>query len=250
MPYNPELHHRRSIRLKGYDYSQEGLYFITICVQDGESLFGEIVVGASLRGCPESDNNGCTESDINGFPESDNNGCPESDINGSPESNINGCKQMILNDAGKMVERWYRELENKYPDKRCHEMVIMPNHFHCIIENLGTGSHTDCGSQTDGGLQLDGGSNLGAQSMNVGNQSSMVKMDNQSTTTTIHSLTKMDNQSFMKMDFQQSIKMVIQSITNAVNKTINGGNRTMKNMDFTIKNTMSPLVLWWIGSKQ
>jgi len=56
---------------------------------------------------------------------------------------------MILNDAGKMVERWYRELENKYPDKRCHEMVIMPNHFHCIIENMGVGS------QLDNGLHLD-----------------------------------------------------------------------------------------------
>ncbi len=29
--YNPDIHHRHSIRLKGYDYSQEGLYFITIC---------------------------------------------------------------------------------------------------------------------------------------------------------------------------------------------------------------------------
>ena len=28
MPYNPAIHHRRSIRLKGYDYSQAGLYFI------------------------------------------------------------------------------------------------------------------------------------------------------------------------------------------------------------------------------
>jgi REP element-mobilizing transposase RayT len=46
-------------------------------------------------------------------------------------------KIMILNDAGKMVERWNRELGNKYPDKRFHEMVIMPNHFHCIIENMG-----------------------------------------------------------------------------------------------------------------
>ena len=42
---------------------------------------------------------------------------------------------MILNDAGKMVERWYHEIENKYPDKRCHEMAVMPDHFHCIIEN-------------------------------------------------------------------------------------------------------------------
>ena len=41
--YNPNIHHRKSIRLKGYDYSQAGLYFITICVQDRKCLFGEIV---------------------------------------------------------------------------------------------------------------------------------------------------------------------------------------------------------------
>src|ERR1035437_6242934 len=45
MQYNPEIHHRRSIRLKGYDYSQEGMYFITINVQDRVSLFGKIVNG-------------------------------------------------------------------------------------------------------------------------------------------------------------------------------------------------------------
>ncbi|MBI5412118.1 transposase [Candidatus Peregrinibacteria bacterium] len=43
MKYNPGIHHRRSIRLKGYDYSQNGAYFITICAQNRECLFGEIV---------------------------------------------------------------------------------------------------------------------------------------------------------------------------------------------------------------
>ena len=41
--YNPDIHHRKSIRLKGYDYSQAGLYFITICCQDRIWRFGEIV---------------------------------------------------------------------------------------------------------------------------------------------------------------------------------------------------------------
>jgi REP element-mobilizing transposase RayT len=88
--YNPNIHHRRSIRLKGYDYSQAGLYFITICVQDRACLFGAI------------------------------------------KNSI-----MQLNDAGTMVEKWYHELENKFSDIRCHEMIVMPNHFHCIIENIG-----------------------------------------------------------------------------------------------------------------
>ncbi len=90
MPYNPDIHHRNSIRLKGYDYSQAGLYFITICCQNRKRLFGKI------RRC-----------------------------------------EMILNEAGKMIEKWYYELENKFPDIRCHEMIIMPNHFHCIIEIVG-----------------------------------------------------------------------------------------------------------------
>lgn len=38
--------HRRSIRLNGYDYSQTGVYFITICTQNRECLFGEVVNGA------------------------------------------------------------------------------------------------------------------------------------------------------------------------------------------------------------
>jgi len=42
MRYNPNIHNRRSIRLKGYDYSQAGMYFITICVRNRKHLFGEI----------------------------------------------------------------------------------------------------------------------------------------------------------------------------------------------------------------
>jgi putative transposase len=41
--YNPSVHHRRSIRLQGYDYSQAGLYFITICTHNRECWFGEII---------------------------------------------------------------------------------------------------------------------------------------------------------------------------------------------------------------
>ncbi|MDR1680012.1 MAG: transposase [Prevotellaceae bacterium] len=52
--YNPDIHHRRSIRLQGYDYSQAGLYFITICVKNGEWLFGEVVDGKMvLNECGE-----------------------------------------------------------------------------------------------------------------------------------------------------------------------------------------------------
>ena len=90
MKYNPKIHHRKSIRLKGYDYSQAGLYFITICIQNRECLLGKITDSV-----------------------------------------------MALNNASKMVKKWYYELENKFLDIKCHAMIIMPNHFHCIVENVG-----------------------------------------------------------------------------------------------------------------
>ena len=90
MKYNPDIHHRRSIRLKGYDYSQAGLYFITICTHNRLCIFGII----------KND-------------------------------------EMILNDAGKMIGNWYRELECKFSDIKCHKMIVMPNHVHFIVENVG-----------------------------------------------------------------------------------------------------------------
>ncbi len=43
MKYNPNIHHRKTIRLQGYDYSLEGEYFVTICTKDKECIFGEII---------------------------------------------------------------------------------------------------------------------------------------------------------------------------------------------------------------
>ena len=45
MKYDPQKHHRRSIRLKGHDYTSPGAYFITICTHQRQCLFGEIVDG-------------------------------------------------------------------------------------------------------------------------------------------------------------------------------------------------------------
>jgi putative transposase len=43
--FDPAKHHRRSIRLKGYDYSQPGAYFITICTHQRENRFGQVQDG-------------------------------------------------------------------------------------------------------------------------------------------------------------------------------------------------------------
>ena len=93
--FNPNIHHRRSIRLKGYDYSQEGLYFITLCVQNRECLFGEIV----------DDGKGRIFS--------------------------------TLTEMGKIVEKCWFEIPQHYPKSVLHEHIVMPNHFHGIIEIVG-----------------------------------------------------------------------------------------------------------------
>ncbi len=89
MVYNSEKHHRRSIRLKEYDYSSPGWYFITLCSQDREFLFGDIKNG-----------------------------------------------KMILNDYGKIVSQIWNNLPVRYPIK-IDENIIMPNHFHGIINIVG-----------------------------------------------------------------------------------------------------------------
>lgn len=45
MKYNSKKYHRRSIRLKGYDYSQPGAYFITICTRDRSPVLAHIIDG-------------------------------------------------------------------------------------------------------------------------------------------------------------------------------------------------------------
>ena len=83
-------HHRCSTRLKDYDYSQAGAYFITICVQNRVCLFGDITDG-----------------------------------------------EMVLNDAGRMIKKWFFEIAHKFHDIRPDVHVVMPNHFHCIVVNVG-----------------------------------------------------------------------------------------------------------------
>ena len=71
------------MRLGGYDYAKNGIYFVSNVVQNRLCLFGWII------------------------------------------NNV-----MILSEAGKMIERWYLRLENKFEGIKCHEYIIMPNHYH------------------------------------------------------------------------------------------------------------------------
>ena len=94
--YNPDIHHRRSIRLKGYDYSQSGLYFITLCTVDRTCMFGNVVEG-----------------------------------------------KMQLNDIGQLVEQeWLNTINIRHDNVRLHNYIVMPNHFHAIIEIRRGESHS------------------------------------------------------------------------------------------------------------
>lgn len=90
-------HHRRSTRLSEYDYSQPGMYFLTLPTKNREYLFGEIKNG-----------------------------------------------KMVLNNYGKIAQKWWQDLENKYPIIRLDEFIIMPNHLHGIVEITVGAIHPAC----------------------------------------------------------------------------------------------------------
>jgi len=54
MRFNPEIHHRRSNRLRNYDYTRAGVYFVTLCTWRRECLLGEIVEGTMVLNEPGS----------------------------------------------------------------------------------------------------------------------------------------------------------------------------------------------------
>lgn len=89
-----DLPKRKNIRLKDYDYSQAGYYFITLCCEDRKNYFGKISYcrgGALLHPTVE------------------------------------------LSDIGKIIlEQWY-ELRNRYPNIRLDQFIVMPNHIHGIL---------------------------------------------------------------------------------------------------------------------
>ncbi|MBA3071971.1 MAG: transposase [Anaerolineae bacterium] len=82
----PNLHHRRSIRLKSYDYSSEGSYYITIVTHNRELLFGNLQDGV-----------------------------------------------MAFSNEGQIVWDVWNTLPNRYPQIELDCAIVMPNHFHGII---------------------------------------------------------------------------------------------------------------------
>ena len=97
----PTQPHRRSIRLKGTDYSQEGLYFVTICVQDRVCLFGKIVTSSVPKFGPPS-------------PQREG-------------------KYMVLNEFGKIAQQELLKTNDIRGNIEIDSFVVMPNHVHFIV---------------------------------------------------------------------------------------------------------------------
>lgn len=87
---------RKQIRLRGYDYSRAGFYFVTVCSWHREPIFGTIST---------------------------------SDAVGA------GSKPALIKNAySQIVEETWFNLPNHNPDVVLHEFIVMPNHVHGIIE--------------------------------------------------------------------------------------------------------------------
>jgi len=88
-------------RLKNWDYSSNGYYYITICTKNREHIFAKIAVETGLK----------------------------------PVSTTKPVSKMImtLNEYGKIVEKCWYDLSEHYANLKLDEFVIMPNHIHGIM---------------------------------------------------------------------------------------------------------------------
>jgi putative transposase len=135
MKLNPEIYHRRSIRLPGYDYSGKGLYFITICCYNRLCLFGEIMDGVQN-------------------PVGAQNFVPQQR---EPQQSKT-TKRMVLNDTGMVAHNCWLDIPVHFPNVVLHAHIVMPDHIHGIIELI-SGKDTMVGVKNPVGIQT----NVGAQ---------------------------------------------------------------------------------------
>ncbi|GGG55432.1 hypothetical protein GCM10010976_27880 [Bizionia arctica] len=101
--------------MKGFDYSSNHLYFVTICVKDRLCCFGEVVVGTARELSVQDIRN---KNIIN-----------NDKIDPNPFNKI-----MKLNSFGLIVQDKMLWLETQYPYVVLYNFVVMPNHVHAIIE--------------------------------------------------------------------------------------------------------------------
>ena len=109
MVFDPEIHHRRSLRLKGYDYSNNGAYFVTVCSFKKENLFSTVGQGEFALAKRE-------QPGLAGLASAQNNTC-----------------EINLKIQGKIILRNWNKIPERFNNIIIDDIVIMPNHFYGII---------------------------------------------------------------------------------------------------------------------
>lgn len=117
---------RKRNRMKGFDYSSNNLYFVTNCVKNNKCCFGNVIpVGTSrdLSVHSQIHHSDFHHSEIH-HPNNQN-----SKINNSDLKYV-----MQLNQFGLVVEEKINWLVEQYKYVDIHNYIVMPNHFHLILE--------------------------------------------------------------------------------------------------------------------
>ena len=97
---NPDFPTRKPTRLPKYDYSQNGCYFVTVCVKDKQYLLGHYkskreIVGAGLRARPQD--------------------------------------ALVLSGLGREVEKTIQYIDRNYENVHIENAIVMPNHIHLLV---------------------------------------------------------------------------------------------------------------------
>ena len=110
-----ELQQRKPNRLKEYDYSQNGAYFITMCVQNRHEILCKIVGEGSA------------------LPPNRTNALPQNNHGISDVNPSNARPETILTSLGNIVDEYIRMIPEKYPNVQIDTYVIMPDHVHMVL---------------------------------------------------------------------------------------------------------------------
>ena len=110
---NMEMPNRKPNRIAGYDYSQSGAYFITICTQDRKKILSKISVGTPLPGCPQKP-----------------------------------CTELLWH--GEIADKYIRQMDAFYAHLSVDQYVIMPDHIHLLITIHGGHPGTGVPTRTSG----------------------------------------------------------------------------------------------------
>ncbi len=147
-----------SARLQGYDYAQNGAYFITICTKNRIHCFGEIV---TVSGGVETQNVG-----------------PDSETQNALGSETQNVASLQMTPIGAVANEYWQKIPEHFPFVFLDEFVVMPNHAHGILvisketynDALGSETQNASGFETQNVASLQGigyTNKFGPQSANI-----------------------------------------------------------------------------------